>query len=155
MLVCALSQSQVKEILENYRVIAVVGLSDKQEKPSYEVAAYMKRHGYRIIPVNPFVEGVLEEKSYKSLFDIPAEVQKTIDIVDIFRRSAEVQPIVEQVIKLKRENGKPFAVWMQVGVINPEAAEEARKAGLVVVMDRCMMVEHKKLGAEKLGEHIS
>lgn len=140
-----LSESQIKEILQNYQVIAVVGLSDNEEKPSHEVAAYMKRHGYRIIPVNPFVEEVLGEKSYKSLLDMPAEVQKTIEIVNIFRRPEEVSPIVEQALQLKRTNGKPFVIWMQMGIVNLEAAEEARKADLIVVMDRCIMVEHKKL----------
>jgi len=143
--VCVLSESQIKEILQNYQVIAVVGLSDNEEKPSHEVAAYMKRHGYRIIPVNPFVEEVLGEKSYKSLLDMPAEVQKTIEIVNIFRRPEEVSPIVEQALQLKRTNGKPFVIWMQMGIVNLEAAEEARKADLIVVMDRCIMVEHKKL----------
>ena len=142
---CVLSESQIKEILQNYQVIAVVGLSDNEEKPSHEVAAYMKRHGYRIIPVNPFVEEVLGEKSYKSLLDMPAEVQKTIEIVNIFRRPEEVSPIVEQALQLKRTNGKPFVIWMQMGIVNLEAAEEARKADLIVVMDRCIMVEHKKL----------
>jgi uncharacterized protein len=145
MLVSILSQNQTKEILEKYRVIAVVGLSADEEKPSNAVAAFMKRHGYRIIPVNPFAEEVLGEKSYKSLLDMPAEVQKTIEIVDIFRRPADIPPIVEQAIQLKQANGKPFVVWMQVGIVNVEAAEKARKAGLVVVMDRCIMVEHSNL----------
>jgi predicted CoA-binding protein len=145
MLVSVLSQNQIKEILQKYRVIAVVGLSADEEKPSHAVAAYMKRHGYRIIPVNPFAEEVLGEKSYKSLLDMPAEIQKTIEIVDIFRRPADVLPIVEQTVQLKQANGKPFVVWMQVGIVNLEAAEEARKAGLVVVMDRCIMVEHRNL----------
>jgi predicted CoA-binding protein len=147
MLVCTLSQSQVKEILQKYCTIAVVGLSDKEEKPSHEVAAYMKRHGYRIIPVNPFVEEVLGEKSYKSLLDMPAEIQKTVEIVDIFRRPADVTPIVQQAIQLKQVNGKPFVIWMQAGIVNVEAAEKARKAGLVLVMDRCIMVEHNNLSS--------
>ena len=142
-----LSQSQIKEILQKYRVIAVVGLSADEEKPSHEVAAYMKRNGYRIIPVNPFAEEVLGEKSYKSLLDIPADIQKTIEIVDVFRRSADVPPIVEASVQLKHANGKPFVVWMQAGIVNIEAAEEARKAGLVVVMDRCIMVEHRNLSS--------
>jgi uncharacterized protein len=144
MLVCTLSQSQAKEILQKYHIIAVVGLSGKEEKTSHEVAAYMKRHGYRIIPVNPFVEEVLGEKSYKSLLDMPPDVQKTVEIVDIFRRPADVLSIVQQAIQLKQANGRPIVVWMQVGIVNQEAADEARKAGLVVFMDRCIMVEHKK-----------
>jgi predicted CoA-binding protein len=105
----------------------------------------MKLQGYRIVPVNPFIEEVLGEKSYKSLLDMPTDVQKTIEIVDIFRRSEDVLPVVKQAAELKRTNGNPFVLWMQVGVINIEAAEEARKAGLIVVMDRCIMVEHRKL----------
>ena len=142
-----LSQNQIKEILQKYRSIAVVGLSADKEKPSHAVAAYMKQQGYRIIPVNPFVEEVLGEKSFKSLLDMPAEIQKTIEIVDIFRRPEDVLPIVEQATELKQASGKPFVVWMQVGIVNLEAAERARKAGLVVVMDRCLMVEHKNLSS--------
>ena len=140
-----LSQKQIEEILQKYRVIAVVGISKDQSKPSYNVAAYMKQHGFRIIPVNPNLDEVLGEKSYKSLLDIPADVQKTIEIVDVFRRAEDVLPIVEQAIKLKEANGKPHVVWMQLGIVNKEAAELARKAGLIVVMDRCIMVEHDSL----------
>jgi hypothetical protein len=147
MLVSMLSQNQIKEIMQKYRIIAVVGLSADEEKPSHAVAAYMKQQGYRIIPVNPFVEEVLGEKSFKSLVDMPAEIQKTIEIVDIFRRPEDVLPIVEQAAELKQASGKPFVVWMQVGIVNLEAAEKARKAGLVVVMDRCLMVEHKNLSS--------
>lgn len=138
-----MSESQVREILRNYRVIAVVGLSADEGKPSYRVAAYMKQHGYRIVPVNPFVEEVLGEKSYPSLSEIPVEIQKTVEIVDIFRRAQDVLPVVEEAVKLKEANGKPFVVWMQQGIVNYEAAEVARKAGLLVVMDRCIMVEHR------------
>ena len=129
-----LSQNQIREILQKYRVVAVVGLSADEEKPSHEVAAYMKRSGYHIIPVNPFAEEVLGEKSYKSLLDVPVEIQKTIEIVDIFRRSTDAPPIVEQTVQLSQANGRPFVVWMQVGIVNVEAAEKARKAGLIVVI---------------------
>jgi uncharacterized protein len=137
-----LSQSEIQEILKKHKVIAVVGLSRNEDKPSYEVSAYMKRQGYRIIPVNPFVDEVLGEKSYKSLLDIPPEIQKTIEIVNIFRLPAEVPSVVEQAIKLKKGNGKPFVVWMQLGIINQEAAQAAQNAGLIVIMDKCIMVEH-------------
>ncbi len=137
-----MSYSEIREILRKYRVIAVVGLSADTEKASNRVSNYMKQHGYRIVPVNPLVEEVLGEKSYKSLLEIPLEIQQTIEIVDIFRRPAEVPSIVEQVVKLRLANGKPFVVWMQLGIVNEEAAEEARKAGLVVVMDKCIMIEH-------------
>jgi uncharacterized protein len=140
-----MSQAQIREILQKYKTIAVIGLSGDKDKPSYRVAAYMQQNGYRIIPVNPFVEEVLGEKSYKSLTDIPSEIQKTIEIVDIFRRPTDVLPIVEQAIKLKEANDKPFVAWMQLGIVNYEADEIARKAGLIVIMDRCIMVEHQNL----------
>jgi len=140
-----LSQNQIKEILTKYHVIAVVGLSKEPEKDSHRVSAYLKQHGYQIIPVNPFADEVLGEKSYKSLLDIPPEIQKTIEIVDVFRPSKDVPPIVEQAIKLKALYGKPFVVWMQVGIVNEQAAKAAEHAGINVVMDKCLMVEHKHL----------
>jgi predicted CoA-binding protein len=140
-----LSQDQIREILRKAKTIAVVGLSKKPEKDSYRVSAYLQQHGYRIIPVNPFVDEVLGEKSYKSLLDIPAEIQKTIDIVDIFRKPENIPPIVEQVIALKAMFNRVFVVWLQLGIVNEQAAEAARKVGLVVVMDKCLMVEHQHL----------
>ena len=140
-----MSQNQIKEILEKYTVIAVVGLSKEPGKDSHRVSAYLKQHGYRIIPVNPFAEKVLGEKSYPSLLEIPSEIQKTIEVVDIFRPAEDVLPIVEQVIKLRALYGKPFVIWMQLGIVNEQAAEAAKRAGLIVVMDRCLMVEHYRL----------
>jgi len=140
-----LGQNQIKDILKKYKVIAVVGLSKEPGKDSHRVSAYLKQHGYRIVPVNPFADEVLGEKSYKSLLDIPPEIQKTIEIVDIFRPSKDVPPIVEQVIKLRQTYGKPFMVWMQLGIVNEEAAEAAKRAGLIVVMDKCLMIEHHNL----------
>jgi uncharacterized protein len=139
-----LSQKEIKEILQKFKVIAVVGLSGDRDKPSYRVAEYMKQHGYRIVPVNPFVDKVLDEKSYKSLLEIPADLQKTIEVVDIFRRAEDVPSVVEQAIQLKKANGKPYVVWMQQGIVNEDAGEAARKAGLIVIMDRCIMVEHDR-----------
>jgi predicted CoA-binding protein len=95
-----LSKEDIKEILSTCKTIAVVGLSREPEKDSYRVAAYMKKHGYRIVPVNPFVDEVLGEKSYKSLLDIPTEIQKEIDVVDVFRRAEDAQPVAEQTVKL-------------------------------------------------------
>lgn len=137
-----MSESEVTEILNNYKVIAVVGLSNQLGKPSHRVAAYMKQHGYKIIPVNPTIEKALGEKSYKSLLDIPQEIQKTIDVVDIFRRSEDVSPIVDQAIQLKQKFGRPLVVWMQLDIVNQAAAEKAKQAGLQVVMDKCLMKEH-------------
>jgi len=140
-----LSEGQISEILKKYRVIAVVGLSADSEKDSYRVSAYLQEQGYRIIPVNPFVSEVLGEKSYPSLLEIPPEIQKTIEIVDIFRQPKDVPPIVEQAIKLKQLFCKPSVVWMQLGIVNEQSAQEAGCAGLVVVMDKCLMVEHRRL----------
>ena len=98
-----MSQDQVRDILKKSKVIAVVGLSNELGKESFRVAAYLKQHGYRIIPVNPFVDKVLDEKSYKSLLDIPVEIQKTIDIIAVFRRSEDVPPIVQQAIEMKKK----------------------------------------------------
>jgi predicted CoA-binding protein len=144
-----LNSKQIKEILTNCKTIAVVGLSREPEKASHKVALYMKKHGYRIVPVNPFVEEVLDEKSYPSLLDIPTEIQKEIDIVDIFRRSEDVQPVVEQAVKLRGMYGKPYVVWMQEGIVNEEAAATAQKTGFIVIMDKCIMQEHKRL----FGKH--
>jgi len=140
-----LVQNQIKEILTKYKVIAVVGLSKEPEKDSHKVGAYLQQQGYQIIPVNPFADEVLGEKSYKSLLEIPPEIQKKIEIVDIFRPAKDVPPIVEQAIRLKQTYGKPSVVWMQLGIVNEQAARTARQAGLVVVMNKCLMIEHQHL----------
>ncbi len=140
-----LSENQMKDILEKTRTIAVVGLSKDPEKMSHIVSAYMQQHGYRIIPVNPFVDEVLGEKSFKSLLDIPIETQRAIDIVDIFRKAEDMPPIVEQVIQLKAAVGRLSVIWMQLGIVNEQAAKAAINAGLIVIMDKCLMVEHQRL----------
>jgi predicted CoA-binding protein len=140
-----LSQNEIKKILSKSKTIAVVGLSREPDKDSYRVAAYLKKQGFRIVPVNPFADEILGEKSYKSLLDIPVEIQKTLDVVDVFRPAKDVPAIVEQAVKLKAIHGKPHVVWMQLGIVNAQAAETAKKAGLTVVMDKCMMAEHKRL----------
>jgi predicted CoA-binding protein len=140
-----LSQNEIKEILTKYKTVAVVGLSREPDKDSYRVSSYLKEHGFRIIPVNPFADEVLGEKSYKSLLDIPVEIQKTIEIVDVFRPAKDVLPIVEQAIKLKKMHGRLAVVWMQLGIVNEQAAEAAKKAALTVVMNKCMMIEHRHL----------
>ena len=140
-----MSRSEIKEILTKYKTVAVVGLSREPNKDSHRVSAYLKKHGFHIIPLNPFADEFLGEKSYKSLLDVPVEVQETIDVADIFRPSRYVPPIVEQVVKLKEMYGKPHVVWMQLGIVNEQAAEVAKKAGLTVVMGKCMMQEHSSL----------
>ncbi len=126
----------VLELLRTSRIIAVVGLSSKRWRPSFGVSEYMQRAGYRIIPVNPGETEVLGEKSYAGLEQIPEKV----DIVDVFRRSEFVPDIVEQAIRIGAR-----AVWLQEGVVHEEAAAKARAAGLIVVMDRCILKEHRKL----------
>ena len=140
-----LSQEQIKDILQKAKTVAVVGLSKEPLKESNKVSVYLQKHGYQIIPVNPFVDEVLGEKSYKSLLDIPIEIQKTLDVIDIFRRAEDVPPIIDQAIQIKTKLGKPLVVWMQLDIVNTQAAETAQRAGLVVVMDKCLMVEHHRL----------
>ena len=113
-------------------------------KHSYRVGAYLKRHGYQIIPVNPTIDKVLGCKSYRNLLDIPERIQKTIEVVNIFRKPEDVPPIVEQALKLKARYGRLCVVWMQVGIVNEEAAQTALEAGLAVVMDKCIMAEHHR-----------
>jgi uncharacterized protein len=128
----------IYELLSRAKTIAVVGLSDSPMRPSHGVSAYMQAAGYRIIPVNPRIAEALGEKSYPSLLDVPAEVAKKIDLVDVFRRPQYVDEIVEQAIQLNIP-----AVWLQEDVVNERAAERARKAGIFVVMDRCILKERR------------
>ncbi len=129
----------IAELLRHARTIAVVGLSSNPMRPSHGVTAYMQSHGYRIIPVNPNITECLGEKAYPSLRDIPEkDVPEKIDIVNIFRRSEFVEEIVEDAIQLKVP-----ALWMQEDVIHEKAAEKARQAGIFVVMDRCILKEHR------------
>ena len=139
----------IRSILENYKTIAIVGLSKDPAKDSFSVGQFLQSKGYRIIPVNPFADQILGEKSYKSLLDMPEDLQKTIDIVDIFRPSADVPPIADQAVELKRRFGKPYVVWMQLGIVNEEAARKAEDAGITVVMDRCMKIERRKLDKQE------
>jgi len=132
------------------KTVAVVGLSKDPSRPSYDVAAYLKAHGYRIVPVNPTVDEVLGEKSYRSLLDLPDQLKREIEIVEIFRRAEDVSPIVDQAVQLRREGGHPKVVWMQLGIVNEAAARKAKEAGLDVVMDHCMKIEHARLGGRAL-----
>jgi len=123
------------ELLKTSRTIAVVGLSSRRHRPSYGVAQYLQSVGYRVIPVNPAETEVLGEKCYARLEDVP----DSVDIVDVFRRSEFVLEVVESAIRIRARG-----VWMQEGVMHPEAAERARRAGLVVVMNACILKEHIK-----------
>ncbi len=125
----------ILELLKKYKTIAVVGLSSNPMRPSHGVTEYMKSAGYRIIPVNPNETEVLGEKSYAQLEDVP----ERIEIVNVFRRAEEVPPVVESAIRIGAK-----AVWMQSGIVNEEAAERAWAAGMTVIEDACIFVEHKK-----------
>jgi len=129
------SERDIRQILDSCHTIAVVGLSHKPFRASHGVSEYMQRHGYRIIPVNPEETEVLGEKAWPRLEDVPEK----IDLVDIFRRSEFVAPVVDSAIRVGAR-----AVWMQEGVEDTRAAEKARDAGLLVVMDRCILKEHRR-----------
>ena len=131
-----LEQEQIRELLKTARVIAVVGLSPDQEKPSNSVSRYMREKGYRIIPVNPAQEEIIGEKSYKSLSEIPEK----IDIIDIFMRSEKVLPVVEEALKLK-----PKAIWLQLGIKNDEARRLVEQTDVGYVEDKCVKQEHARL----------
>lgn len=128
----------IYDLLSRVKTIAVVGLSENPMRPSHGVSAYMQAAGYRIIPVNPRIAEALGEKSYPSLLEMPSEVAQKIDLVDVFRRPEYVDEIVERAIQSKIP-----AIWLQEGVINERAVEKARKAGIFVVMDRCVLKEHR------------
>lgn len=133
------SQNQdhlIKDLLLHSKTIAVVGLSADSDRPSFEVAQYLQKKGYRIVPVRPDIDQILEEKAYASLSQIPF----LIDIVDIFRKPEFIPDIVDEAIKVRAK-----AVWMQLGLMHEEAAQKAQNAGLKVIMDRCLLIEHRRL----------
>jgi predicted CoA-binding protein len=126
----------IKTILTKAKTIAIVGLSPKKNRPSNMVGQYLQNAGFTIIPVNPGQTEILGETCYPSLSDIPEKV----DIVDIFRRSEDISPLVDEAIAIQAK-----VVWMQLGIINEEAAQKAQNAGLIVVMDRCLKIDHSSL----------
>lgn len=126
----------IQRILNNTRTIAVVGLSSRPERAGYYVPAYLQAQGYRILPVNPNLEQALGEQAYADLQAVP----EAVDLVLLFRRSEEVLPFAHQAVQIQAK-----ALWMQTGILNFDAARVAQQAGLDVVMDRCMMVEHRRL----------
>jgi hypothetical protein len=135
------SDKEMKEILLSTKTIASVGLSGNQEKESFWIASYLKEQGYRLFPVNPTAAEILGEKAYPDLESVPEK----IDVVQIFRRSEDVPPVVEDAIKVGAK-----VVWMQEGIVNEDAAKKAREAGLQVVMDACMRATHRRLIGPKL-----
>lgn len=128
-----------QDTLKKSKIIAIVGLSDKPDRPSYEVASYLQKQGFRIIPINPHIQEIFGEKPYPDLLSVPKEIR--IDIVDIFRKSDLVLPHVKEAI----ERGDVKTIWMQEGIVNDEAASLARKNGLEVIMNFCLMKTHKKI----------
>lgn len=135
--------SNIARILQESRIIAIVGMSDKPERASHEVADYLLQHGYRVLPVNPALAGkeVLGQRAYATLTEAAAAVAPArIDIVDCFRKSEDILPIAEEAIAVKAG-----CLWLQLDVINEAAAQLARAAGLAVVMDHCTKIEHRKL----------
>jgi len=130
------SDERMRQVLEDAKRIAVVGLSNKPDRPSYQVAAYLQAQGYEIIPVNPMVDEALGQKAVASLKDVEGE----IDIVDVFRRSEEVPAVVDEAIAVGAK-----ALWLQLGVFHEEAAQKAADHGMDVIMDRCIKVEHARL----------
>jgi uncharacterized protein len=135
----ATSDATLREILTRARTIAVVGLSDKPERDSNEVSRYLQSQGYRIIPVNPMIPEVLGEKSYASLSQIPENIR--VDIADVFRRSDQVPPVVDEAIARRIPT-----VWMQLGVEHAPAASKARAQGMTVIENLCIMQTHRRLG---------
>ncbi len=129
------TSDEIRRVLTDSKVIAIVGLSTFESKPSYRVAAYLQEAGYRIVPIHPKADEILGERAYANLRDVPAELG--VDIVDIFRRPDAVMPHVEEAIDIGAK-----VIWFQEGVINNEAADRAEEAGLQVIMNLCMLKEH-------------
>lgn len=130
----------IREILESFKHIAVIGVSEKRERPSHNVTKYLIHSGYTIYPVNPNLDSIFGITCYPSLLDIPPDTREKIEIVDIFRKPEEVVAIVDQAIEIEAK-----VVWMQLGVTNEDASRKARQAGLDVIQNRCIAVEHNRL----------
>ncbi len=137
------SEKEMKDILLSAKTVAAVGLSSNPAKESFGIVQYLKDQGYRIIPVNPSATEIMGEKAYPDLSSIP----EAVDVVQVFRKPEDVPPVVEEAIKIRAK-----VVWMQEGIVNEEAAQKAREAGLQVVMDACMRSAHRRLfRAKPLG----
>ncbi len=134
------------DVMKKYKVVAVVGASKNPEKEAYTVPAYLREHGYTIIPVNPTTDSIEGAKTYPSLADIPADLAKKVEVVDVFRPSEEFPQVARQVAEMKKRTGRPFVFWGQLGLENEEAKKTLEEANVDYVMDRCMRVEHARLG---------
>lgn len=133
------------EALRKYKVIAVVGASKNPEKEAFTVPQYMKQHGYRIIPVNPTADEILGEKAYPSLLDLPPDLARQVELVDVFRPSDELPQVAEQVVNMQKKYGRPFVYWAQLGLENEEAKKLLSKNKVPYVMNACMRVVHRHL----------
>jgi predicted CoA-binding protein len=132
---------EIDEILRKYRSVAVVGLSKDQSRDSYRVAKYLADRGFDIIPVNPTADTIMGRRAYPSLTSIPDDVKSRIEIVDVFRPSNEVSTLVDEAVSMKRSAGRPFVIWLQLGIRDDQAARRASEEGITVIQDRCMMIE--------------
>jgi hypothetical protein len=135
-----------RETLRKYRVIAVVGASKNPEKDAFSVPQYMKEHGYRIIPVNPTADQIVGEKAYQSLSDIPTDLAKQVEIVDVFRPSEELPKVAQQTVDMKNRYGRPFVFWAQLGLENDEAKRLLSENGIQYVMNDCVRAAHRRHG---------
>ena len=136
-----------KDVMRRYKVIAVVGASKNPEKEANTVPAYLQEHGYTIIPVNPTTDSVLGVKAYPSLAEIPTQIARTVDVVEVFRPSEEFPQVAKQVVEMKKRTGRPLVFWGQLGLENDEAKKILADAELDYVMDKCMRVEHRFMGS--------
>ncbi|HZY46677.1 MAG TPA: CoA-binding protein [Candidatus Bathyarchaeia archaeon] len=134
-----------REVVKKYNVIAVVGASKSPEKDAYTVPAYMKERGYKIIPINPTADQILGEKAYKTLADLPMDLAKQVELVDVFRPSEELPQVAQQVVEMKKKSGRPFAFWAQLGLENEEAKKLLAKNNIPYVMNACLRIVHKQL----------
>ena len=147
-----MSQTQVprstispSDVLKKYKVIAVVGASKNPEKEAYTVPRYMQENGYKIIPVNPTADQILGEKAYPSLMEMPPDLAKQVELVDVFRPSEELPQVAQQVIEMRKKYGRPYVFWAQLGLTNDDAKRALSKNGIPYVMDACLRVVHRSL----------
>lgn len=133
------------EVMKKHKIIAVVGASKNPEKDAYTVPAYLREHGYTVIPVNPTTDSIDGVRTYPSLADLPQDLARTVEVVDVFRPSEEFPQVAEQVVRMKKRAGMPFVFWGQLDLENEEAKKILSTAGIDYVMDRCMRTEHKRM----------
>jgi predicted CoA-binding protein len=135
------------DVLRKYKVVAVVGASKTPDKEAFTVPLYLKEHGYVIIPVNPTADSIHGEKAYPTLADLPSDVAKTVDVVEVFRPSEELPSVAAQVVEMKNQTGRPFVFWSQLGLENEEAKRILATNGVDFVMSACMRTQHQMLGS--------